>query len=174
MELHPLSDPLGDPFFDALRPRHPDVDVVVLPPEPPPLVQEPVGGDEVADALTRVATLAQRLWASAARESTGSPDARFRYGTGRGTVRATSRVVTRRDDGFHVLVELRHELETHGWQVTRLPGAVERIVGQFDDLTVTASYAERSGALLLEVSSESLPVGADRARDLTRPAGGVR
>jgi hypothetical protein len=174
MELHPLSDPLGDPFFDALRRRHPDVDVVVLPPEPPPLVQEPVGGDEVAATLTRVATLAQRLWASAARESTAAPDARFRYGTGPETVRATSRVVTRRDDGFHVLVALRHELETHGWEVTRPPGAVERILANLDDLTVTASYAERSGALLLEVSSESLPVGADRARDLTRPAGGVR
>ncbi len=180
MELKPLSDPLGDPFFDAVRRRHPDVDIVVLPPVPAATVpastvpEEPVGDDEVAATLIRVATLARQLWASAARESTEVPEARFAYGTGPAAVRGTARLATRHDDGFHVLVALRHELETHGWEVTRPPGAVERMVGHLDDLTVSASYAARTGALLFEVSSESLPVGAALARELTRPAGGGR
>lgn len=177
MELQPLSDPLGDPFFDALRRRHPEVDVVVLPPAPPPgaaVPLEPVADEEVAATLIRVATLARQLWASAARESTEPPEARFAYGDGPGSVRATARAATRRDDGFHVLVALRHELETDGWEVTRPPGAVERMLGRLDDLTVSASYAETSGALLFEVSSGSLPVGAPRARALTRPSGGGR
>ncbi|MFA6574013.1 MAG: hypothetical protein WCS84_01230 [Nocardioides sp.] len=181
MELQPLSDPLGDPFFDAVRRRHPDVDVVVLPPSPPPgsaVPLEPVVDEEVGATLIRVATLAKLLWASAARESTEPPEARFAYGNGPGSVRATARVATRRDDGFHVLVALRHELETDGWEVTRPPGAspsaVERMVGHLDDLTVSASYAEATGALLFEVSSGSLPVGAPRARELTRPSGGGR
>lgn len=177
MELKPLSDPLGDPFFGAVRRRHRDVDIVVLPPVPLPasaVPLVPVGDDEVAATLIRVATLARQLWAGVARESTDTPVGRFAYGTGPGTVRGTARLATRRDDGFHVLVALRHELETHGWEVTRLAGAVERMVGRLDDLTVSASYAEGSDALLLEVSSESLPVGEARARELTRPAGGGR
>lgn len=180
MEPRPLSDPLGDPFFDAVRRRHPDVDIVVLPPVPPPLPAdplgsvEPVGDDEVAATLIRVATLARQLWATAARESAAEPQSRLSYGAGPGAVRATARVATRRDDGFHVLVALRHDLETNGWEVTRPPGAVERLLAHLDDLTVSASYAEGSGALLVEVSSGSLAVGADRARALTRPAGGGR
>lgn len=175
MELKPLSDPLGDPFFDALRRRHPDVDIVVLPPDPVAAVPpEPVGDDEVAASMVRVATLARQLWANAARESTEVPEGRFAFGAGPGTVRGTARLATRHDDGFHVLVALRHELETHGWEVARPPGVVERMVGRLDDLTVSASYAEGSGALLFEVSSGSLPVGAARARELTRPTGGGR
>lgn len=175
MELQPLSDPLGDPFFDAVRRRHPDVDLVVLPPVPAsPASLEPVGDDDVAASMVRVATLARQLWASAARESTAVPQGRFTYGAGPGTVRGTARLATRHDDGFHVLVALRHELETHGWEVTRPPGAVERMVGRLDDLTVSASYAESTGAFLFEVSSESLPVGEARARELTRPVGGGR
>ncbi|MDP2774511.1 MAG: hypothetical protein Q8O61_13240, partial [Nocardioides sp.] len=161
----------------VVRRRHPDVDVVVLPPEPPPVPPETpelTTDDEVAATLIRVATLARQLWARAARESTESPEARLAYGNGPESVRATARAVTRRDDGFHVLVALRHELETNGWEVTRPPGAVERMVGHLDDLTVSASYAEATGALLFEVSAESLPVGAPRARELTRPTGGGR
>lgn len=177
MELRPLSEPLGDPFFDAVRRRHPDVDIVVLPPVPAPVPSgsvEPVADDEVAATLIRVATLARQLWASTARDSAVEPQARLAYGTGPGTVRATARAATRRDDGFHVLVALRHELETHGWEVTRPPGAVERLLAHLDDVTVSASYAEGSGALLLEVSSDPLAVGAEQARSLTRPAGGGR
>ncbi len=32
MELRPPTEPIDDPFFAALRRRHPDVDVVLLPP----------------------------------------------------------------------------------------------------------------------------------------------
>jgi hypothetical protein len=177
MELRPLSDPLGDPFFDAVRRRHPDVDIVVLPPAPPPVPPdslELVGDDEVAATLIRVATLARQLWASAARESAEKPEARFAYGSGPSAVRAVARVATRRDDGFHVLVALRHELETDGWEVTRPPGVVERIVAHLDDLTVSASCAEGAGALLFELSSASLPVGDTRARELTHLSGGGR
>ena len=35
MSLHPAPGPVGDPFFARVRRRHPDVDLVLLPPEPP-------------------------------------------------------------------------------------------------------------------------------------------
>ncbi|MCW2853757.1 MAG: hypothetical protein JWM84_3421 [Nocardioides sp.] len=175
MELHPVPDPTGDPFFDALRRRHPDVDVVLLPPEPPPPAPDDLVDEDLPGAtLSRVASLAAQLWATAARDSDVVPEARLAYGDGPGAVRAASRLATRRDDGFHVLVALRHELETHGWEVTRPPGAVERIEAHLDDLTVTASYVEGTGALLFRLSSESLTVGPDRARELTRSTGGGR
>ncbi|MDP2775932.1 MAG: hypothetical protein Q8O61_20425, partial [Nocardioides sp.] len=94
MELQPLSDPLGDPFLDVVRRRHPDVDVVVLPPEPPPVPLESLeltADEEVAATLIRVATLARQLWARAARESTEPPETRFAYGSGPDSVRATAR-----------------------------------------------------------------------------------
>ncbi len=175
MELHRLSDPIHDPFLDAVRRRHPDVDVVVLPPEPPPGdAPPPLTDDVVAATLVSVATLARQLWGSVAPDSEEVPEARYVYGAGPGAVRATSRVVTRRDDGFHVLVALRHELETDGWEVVRPPGVVERLEARLDDLLVTASYAEESGALVVAVASESMSVGQPRARELTRPQEGGR
>ena len=176
MALRPLSDPLADPFFDVLRRRHPDVDVVLLPPVAPPAVP-PVGvpagapapDEVVAAALLRVEAVAQRLWASVAPDSVDQPRPRCTYGTGPGAVRATARLRTRREDGFHLLVALRHELEAEGWAVTRPAGPVERLLGYLDDLTCTASYAEGPGTLLVELASGSLPVGQDRARELTRP-----
>lgn len=170
MELHPLSDPVDDPFFDAVRRRHRDVDVVLLPPSGPPVALEPVAETVVATALLRVEAIARGLWASVAPDSADRPRPRCTYGTGPDAVRATARLRTSRDDGFHLLVALRHELEADGWAVTRPEGPVERLVGHLDDLTATVSYAEGSSTLLVELTSGSLPVGQDRARELTRPA----
>ncbi|WP_309647948.1 hypothetical protein [Nocardioides sp.] len=169
MELHPLSDPVGDPFFDVLRRRHRDVDVVLLPPVGRPDGADPVSDEVVSSALLRVEAVARGLWAMVAPDSDDRPQPRCTYGTGPESVRATARLVTRRVDGFHVLVALRAELESDGWAVTRPEGPVERLVAYLDDLTVTASYAEGSGTLLVELAAESLPVGQDRARGLTRP-----
>jgi hypothetical protein len=172
MELHQVSEPLGDPFFDVVHRRHPDIDLVLLPPEgpPAPAVVEPA---VVVATLDRVASLAARLWGDATPEGDVTPRARLAYGRGPGTVRATARLTLRRPDGFEVLVALRHTLESAEWQVTRPPGEVERLLAHLDDLTVTASYAEGSGALMFELASESMPVGEAAARDLTRaPAGG--
>lgn len=168
MELRPISDPVGDPFFDVLRRRHPDVDVVLLPPVGPPGVPEPVPDEVVSATLLRVEAVARGLWTMVAPDSVDRPLPRCTYGTGPDTVRASARLRTQRDDGFHLLVALRAELEADGWAVTRPEGPVERLLGYLDDLTLTASYAEGSGTLLVELVSESLPVGQDRARELTR------
>lgn len=161
------GEPIADPFFAAVRRRHPDVDIVMLPPEPPVGDAEPVADDVVRASLIRVTTQAEHLWAAIAPEAVEDPEARLHYGAGPASVRATARVSASRDDGYEVLVRLRHELESHGWEVRRPGGSVERLTAIFEELDVTASYAEPSGALMLSVSAESLPVGADRARELT-------
>jgi hypothetical protein len=156
MELRAPTETIDDPFFAAVRRRHPDVDVVLLPPMPPPgPVTDQVADDEVAAALTLVATEADQLWSTVAPGAPERPETRCGFGDDPSSVRAVARVVARRGDGVEVLVRLRRELERRG-----------------GGLDVTTSYAEGSGALLLTVSSPSMPVGVERARVLTSPRGG--
>ncbi|MEJ7795521.1 MAG: hypothetical protein WKF50_08210 [Nocardioides sp.] len=168
--------PIGDPFFDVVRRRHPDVDIVLLPPEQPASpadpVDESVAGAAVADAVARVALVAEQLWAAVAPESDEVPAPRLGYADRLGEVRATARVLSRLTDGYQVLVTLRHELEQGGWAVSRPPGAVERLVGRLDDVRVQASYADEAGTFLLDVSTDPMTVGPDRSRALVQRSKG--
>lgn len=158
---------MADLFADLHR-RHPDVDLVILPPSPPPVDLPEATDDEVAATFSDVAWATRQVWTSIAPDSAAEAAVRWSYAADPGQVRAVGRVVDLRTDGFHLLVGLRHELESHGWEVARPAGAVERLVGRLDDLTLSASYAEPTGALVLTVSSESLVVGPERAVTLVR------
>ncbi len=171
MELRPPGTPIDDPFFAAVRRRHPDVDLVVLPldaPEEEPAA--PVDGATVERVVELVAEAAGQLWAAVAPLSAEVPETRVRFADREADVRAVARVVDRRSDGYAVLVRLRHALEQRGWFVQRPPSRqgnlLERIVAELDGGRVLASYAEESGAVLLELSSAPLPVGVERAREL--------
>jgi hypothetical protein len=168
MKLQPSDAPLGA-FFTPVRRRHPEVDIVVLPAAEPATPAEPLDEAQVAATLDQVTTTAGLAWdAMAQPKATAAPTARWRYGTDDGTVLASVRSSTTTPDGSGALVALRGALETGGWRVRRLPGAVERLSGVRGALRVQASYAEGTGALLLEVSSRSMPVGRSRARELVR------
>lgn len=163
MKLTPPTAPLP-PFWAAVRRRHPDVDIVVLPDE------RPAAGEAVDDAVVLAAV--DRVTATV-RDLTGDIDAPGAeaapaYGPTEGTVVARSRTSTRRDDGHEALAALRTRLAADGWDVRRLEGGVARLVAHRDGLRLRASYAEPSGAFLLEVASVPLPVGTERARGLVR------
>lgn len=160
--------PLPDPLLEAVRRRHRDVDVVLLPLEGPPRPCAPVAADVVGASLIRVATAARHLWSAVMPQATTAPEVRFTYGTEESEVRAVARVTTRSDDGRPALAALRHELERDGWDVAHPGDGLERLHAWLEDLAVSASYAEAAGALLLEVRGGSLPVGRSRARDLVR------
>lgn len=164
MKLTPPTAPLPS-FWATVRRRHPDVDIVVLPDEPP------AGGHEQADEADEGTALAavERV-AAAFRGLAGDPEARatLGYGPADGTVVARARVAARRPDGRDALVALRHRLEADGWEVRRLEGDVLRLVGRRQGLHLRASYAEPTGAYLLEVTSDPLTVGRRRARELVR------
>jgi hypothetical protein len=167
MRLQPSDVPL-DAFFTPVRRRHPEVDIVVLPaPEQTPAA-EPLDDGQLAAILDRVVTAAELAWDAFGPRATAAPTARWRYGPHDGTVLASARSSATTVDGFGALVALRGALEAGGWQVRRLPGGVERLAGERSDLRVQASYAEDTGALLLEVSSRPMPVGRTRARELVR------
>lgn len=164
MEPLPPTAPLP-PFWDAVRRRHPEVDVVLLP------GREPVGppGDDVDDqavraAVRRVTTAAAALVADLVTEPPAA--ARIGFGPAAGTVVPRVRLTGHREDGLATLDRLRERLGEQGWSVRRPAGGVARLVGRRDDLHLRASYAERTGSFLLEVCTDPMPVGIVRAREL--------
>ncbi len=169
MEIRPSGAPIDDPFFAAVRRRHPDVDLVVLPPDAPD--EEPVETVDdatVARAADLVGGFADELWRAIAPLTRVKPQSRLRYGDRESDVQAVARVVDRRSDGYAVLVRLRHELELRGWAVQRPAGALERLSASLDGGRLVASYAEETGVVMLELCSAGLPVGVGRARELVR------
>jgi hypothetical protein len=166
MELQPSTAPLP-PFFAAVRRRHEDVDIVLLPPEDQVDVGEPVADAEVEAAVVRIAAVAERAWGDAT-EAEAEVGARLGYGPDPGTVVAKARILTRLAEGEQVVDALHTVLEQDGWTLGRMDDGVPRFLGRRDDLTVRASYAEASGAVLVDWSSSPLPVGTARARELVR------
>lgn len=167
------SDPLlNSPLLADLHRRHPNVDLVVLPPPPPRPTASPIDvPDEVATrSLARVSEQLTHVW-RAATGDVGHPVARWHYAADPGWVRASARISAHRPDGLHLLVALRAHLEQQGWEVTRPPSAVERLVGRFDELELTASFAETAGIVLFNLAARPLNVGAVRARSLVRRGG---
>ncbi len=138
---------------------------------PPPRL-EPVDEPTLDRALELVAEAAAELWTAVAPGSEQAPETRLRYAGREADVRAVARVVEKRTDGYALLVRLRHELEQRGWSVQRPPSpqdrALERLVAEQHGGTLVASYAQPSGAVVLELASAPLPVGVERARELVR------
>jgi hypothetical protein len=166
MTLHPADGPLQDPFFAAVRRRHPDVDLVVLPPERAPAEPaEPVDDDVVRADLETVRTRLTE-WAEAA-GLTVDGDERLEPGDAPGTVSAAARLTARITDTAVVdrLALLAVEL---GWDVRRHRGPVEVLLGSADRLVLRGSYAASTGVLVLEVRAASVPVGRDRVHELLR------
>lgn len=166
--------PVGDPFFDEVRRRHPDVDIVLLPPsdgEQAAADSPVVGDDVVATARIRVDAAARQLWEAAAPGSDELPEERLGYAAHEGWLRSSARVAEKRDDGADALDRLERDLRGRGADVRRESGALPRLLATLDDLTVTASAAP-TGAVLLAVESEPLHVGESRAPELVR--GGAR
>ena len=90
MSLHPAPGPVGDPFFARVRRRHPDLDLILLPPDAPdagaPRPAEPGAEDALAGDRRAVEDEARRRHGL-------EESAVIARGTRPGTVRARIRVV---------------------------------------------------------------------------------
>ncbi|GAA5154390.1 hypothetical protein GCM10023340_37870 [Nocardioides marinquilinus] len=160
---------MGEQLFSELHRRHPDVDLVVLPPEPPLAPAPEASEADLAAAAIAVGATGRHLWTTLAPDAVDDPVVRWSFAADPGRVRVTARAVERRADGPAPLTSLRRELEAHGWAVARAAapgGAVERLVGRLDDLEVTATWAAGAGAVVLTVASRPLVVGVERAATL--------
>lgn len=169
MELSRQPGPVPDPFFDVVRRRHPDVDIVLLPPEPPPL---PVTADAVATDRTverardRCQGLAAALWQVLVEDPEQPPTADLVPGVATGWVKPRVQEVRHGTGGRLVLVRLEDELRARGWRVDRVPGPIERVLAGEGEAAVAASYAGATGTFLFELTGPEVYVGSGRARAL--------
>ena len=168
MEFQSPTEPVPDPFMAAVRRRQPDVDLVMLPSEQPRTSTDRVDDARVTETLDRLQRQATQLWAHVA-EATEAPVVRLAFGPVPGTVVARSRQSAHVPDRPHVLDDLHDALEGDGWEFRRPWGAVERLVGRLDGVELRATYAGKTGALLVVLTSAALTVGPERARELVRP-----
>jgi hypothetical protein len=166
MELQSRGTPLP-PFFAAVRRRHPDVDIVLLPDETAPEAPllEPVSGRILADALDLVTGIVTRAWASVVGDGQ-LPESRFVFGPDPASVVARARASTVLDTS--PLVPLAAALSEGGWALGHESGAVSLLFGRRGPSQLVASYAPETGTFILTVTSDPLPVGAERARELAR------
>ena len=166
MELQTRGTPLP-PFFAAVRRRHPDVDIVLLPDETPPEAPllGPVSGRVLADSLDLVTGIATRAWAAAVGDGQ-VPESRFVFGPDPTSVVARARAST--GLGTSPLEPLAAALSVGGWALGHESGAVSLVLARRGTNQVVASYAEETGTFVLTVTSDPLPVGAERARELAR------
>ena len=168
MELTRVTGPIPDPFFEVVRRRHPDVDIVLLPPdEPPPTpVGPPVDDATVHEELARAGALADELWRVVPESTEPALEVTLTHGPVQGTVQPRARAVRHDLDGRAMLVRLKDQLVDRGWRVDRIPGPVERLVAAGDRASVNASYAPDHGTFIFELTTPPLHVGPARARTL--------
>jgi len=168
MHLTRVTGPIPDPFFEAVRRRHPDVDIVLLPPDEPLAVPAgpPADAAAVDAALARATALAGSLWRVVPETPEATPGASVAAGPAVGTVQPRVRLVKHDADGHAMLVRLKDELVDRGWRVDRIPGPVERVVAAGEGASVSASYAPDPGTFILDLTTRPLLVGPERARML--------
>lgn len=169
MALHRIDsrDPRArDPFFEPLRRRHPDVDLVLLPPvaaTAPPArhaAPEPAAEATVAEAWAGIRSAAAALaaWLPGA-----EPEVGWHSGGAVGTVRPTAVASATLDDGADVVDRLADAVAAAGWTATRRP---HRLVARSGDLTLTVTFAPSTRLLLARVTGRVLHVGPVRAAAL--------
>ena len=173
MELQPRDAPLP-PFFAAVRRRHPDVDIVLLPPESPagppgPRDAEgaraPASEDQLANAYDLTTGTATRIWAEVVGDGQ-VPETRVRFGADQASVTVRARLSTRLDESR--LDALAAALEAGGWEVGRRRDVGGQLFARRRSTQLVASYAEATGTFVVTVTSPSLLVGVERARELAR------
>jgi hypothetical protein len=153
------------PFFAAVRRRHPDVDIVLLAPDPPAATTEGADRAQVEESLRRTIAVAAEGWL-AATDRDDEPEARLGFGPDPTSVVARVRSTTTFEES--PLPDLAARLARQGWRLGYLPGAAERLIARRDDVDLLVSYASVTGAFVLTATSRPLQVGRARARELVR------
>ena len=168
------GDTPPDPLFAALRRRHPDVDLVLLPPEPPaPAHRDPRGDPAELDArLAEVGLAQERLRAATA---TSVPDltpvapVAPAFGDSESQVRAVVRLRGTGEDDPGLVERVATALRDGGWAVRVAGGATEvgRVLAVLDDVELTLTHARAARVVLAVLVGPSLAVGVEQARRLT-------
>lgn len=154
-----------DPFWSVVRRRHPDVDIVLLPPEDssdltPAPGDTPVHTDDKRAEFTREVTALWHLFD----QGDGRPVVRWTAAPVRGAVALEGRITAEvsPDDATAALRRAIERLTTEGWHVLAAPDGTPRVAaGQARSTgrrTVQLVRLPARGQLLLIVRSEPIPV----------------
>ncbi|MGF2948610.1 hypothetical protein [Microbacterium alcoholitolerans] len=173
----------SDPFWSVVRRRHPDLDIVVLPPAPPRPAES--GGPLRAPEPFAEAHLAQAhaVWAEIIGhrmpQSTPKCTTRWIPGPTRDAVRHTATLTIDDVDGASGLEHLNgvpEPLIADRWRVFAPPTGMPRITadrdgdasdGDLGDEHLLIGYAPEARRLFARLTSAGIPVGVPRAQQLT-------
>lgn len=123
MSLRPASGPVGDPFFARVRRRHPDLDLVLLPPESPDAPEAGRSATAEPGAEEALAGDRRAVEDEARRRHGLDESAVIARGTRPGTVRARIRVVRDQPvDGSRVVEVTGPDRVVGAARVSRLVG----------------------------------------------------
>jgi hypothetical protein len=164
----------GDRFFAEVRRRHPDIDIVLLPQEPPreDTSEEVPGPVDDAVAASLEADLEALLPLLA--PDLGTPPPQWRWGPGdrTGTVARQSLVAVESVApvrGLTALSGAERALVGAGWHVLVPPDGIPRVLaGRADGAQVQVLYVEPRGRYAVTLRSPSYAVGPGAATDLLR------
>lgn len=162
-----------DRFFAEVRRRHPDIDIVLLPQDPPrDDVAEPVPVDAETVIESVEADLASLLPSLARDLPTPLPEWHWRPGDRTGSVARESLVATEDVEpvrGLTALSAAERSLVTAGWHVLVPPDGLPRVLaGRPDGAQVQVLYVEPRSRYAVTLRSPSYAVGSDAAADLVR------
>ncbi|QIK65024.1 hypothetical protein G7072_00555 [Nocardioides sp. HDW12B] len=184
MNLRRVPAPTGDPFWDTLLRRHPDLELVLLPPEqpePPAAESRPLLDEVTLEAVRRALRVAVDAVLARVGVDVESVVAqqteRLAAGATRGTVSVHVRRVVPGGADEASPREVVEALREDRWDVSDHPGVVHRVVASRADLpagrgglrvgvTVVVGLARTTGSLQIEAETVDLPVGEAAARAL--------
>ena len=169
----------NDPFWSVVRRRHPDVDIVVFPPDDAPDLTPGTGETPVHTGATRADFEGDvtALWDQLG-QADERPVVRWTSAPNRGAVALEGRITAEGvapDDAAAALRRAADRLTAEGWHVLVPPDGMPRVAaGQPRSTgrrTVQVVHVPARGRLLLIVRSEPIPVSRNTANTLL---GGAR
>lgn len=159
----------GDPFFDVVRRRHPDVDIVLLPPDEPAPAQEriaPLRLEEAEDLASDLAGLIDNLWHQADLPTGEAPLVSW-WAESAETARVEAALHAGgvdQVDGVRALATFERLLTDRGWRCSAPQDGMPRVLASTARAGVAwqlqASSAPQ-GRFALRLAAVDLPLAAE-------------
>lgn len=173
MSNDPAAAVNEDPFWSVVRRRHPDLDIVVLPPEAPPVADSGLPERAAEPFAEFVTAEADACWARLVSHGMPVQSVRWIPGPTHDSVRRS--ITLTLDDapaavGIGHLRDAEPLLTADGWQVFTPPTGMPRVLadrpGELGSESLLFGYAPDTGRLFLRLTSAGLPVSTGRVREL--------
>ncbi|ALX05382.1 hypothetical protein [Aeromicrobium erythreum] len=168
-----MSEPGGrEPFWDVVRRRHPDVDVVLLPPAeataPPGSDRDPVSVETAQELAARLDQEFASVWELLLGGPPEPSPVRWTSSPVPGTARPVRSQRSRDERGEDLVGTSRAVLTDLGWTTSEPQAGLPLLVAERDDRDLRLTVHD--GAVLLEVHGPAVPVRPRTLRALRAEA----